>query len=60
MIPELRDGGTAPGRRTGSAAPGDRLGEAMRQLQDAAAPLLQMLHPAIRESIQGIGRTAEE
>ena len=26
----------------------------------AAAPLLRLLHPAIRDSIQGIGRTAEE
>jgi hypothetical protein len=32
----------------------------MQQLQDAAAPLLQLLHPAIRDSVQGIGRTAEE
>jgi hypothetical protein len=44
----------------GTAVPGDRLGDAMQQLQDAAAPLLQLLHPAIRDSIQGIGRTAEE
>ena len=44
----------------GAAVPGDRLGDAMQQLQDAAAPLLQLLHPAIRDSIQGIGRTAEE
>jgi len=44
----------------GAAVPGDRLGDAVQQLQDAAAPLLQLLHPAIRDSIQGIGRTAEE
>ncbi len=44
----------------GAAVPGNRLGGAMQQLQDAAAPLLQLLHPAIRDSIQGIGRTAEE
>ena len=44
----------------GPAVPGDRLGDAMKQLQDAAAPLLQLLHPAIRDSLQGIGRTAEE
>lgn len=50
-----------PGDSTGGAAvPGDRLGEAMRRLQDAAAPLLALLNPAIRDSIQGIGRTAEE
>ncbi len=48
-------------RSTDSAAvPGDRLGDAMQQLQDAAAPLLRLLHPAIRDSLQGIGRTAEE
>jgi hypothetical protein len=32
----------------------------MQQLQDAAAPLLALLHPAMRDSIQGIARTAEE
>ena len=54
-------GAAVPGGRTGGAAvPGDRLGDAMRQLQDAAAPFLPLLHPAIRDSIQGIGRTAEE
>jgi hypothetical protein len=50
-----------PGGRTGGATvPGDRLGDAMQQLQDAAAPFLPLLHPAIRDAIQGIGRTAEE
>jgi hypothetical protein len=44
----------------GAAVPGDKLDSAMRQLQDAAAPLLQLLNPAIRDSIQSIGRTAEE
>ena len=54
-------GAAVPGDRTGgAAAAGDRLGDAMKQLQDAAAPLLQLLHPAIRDSLQGIGRTAEE
>jgi hypothetical protein len=43
-----------------AAVPGDRLGDAMQQLQDAAAPLLQLLHPAMRDSMQGVGRTAEE
>ena len=61
VIDRSTDGAAVPGDRTGGAAvPGDRLGEAMQQLQDAAAPLLQLLHPAIRDSIQGIGRTAEE
>jgi hypothetical protein len=32
----------------------------MQRLQEAAAPLLALLNPAIRDSIQGIGRTAEE
>lgn len=44
----------------GAAVPGDRLGDAMRQLQDAAAPFLPLLHPAMRDSIQSIGLTAEE
>ena len=60
-IDRSADGAAVPGDRAGAAAvPGDRLGDAMQQLQDAAAPLLQLLHPAIRDSIQGIGRTAEE
>ncbi|HEV2376842.1 MAG TPA: hypothetical protein VGS19_32295 [Streptosporangiaceae bacterium] len=44
----------------GAAGQGDGLDDAMRQLQNAAAPLLQMLSPAVRDSIQGIGRTAIE
>jgi hypothetical protein len=39
--------------------PGDGLDEAMQQLQSAAAPLLQLLSPEVRESIQRIGQTAE-
>jgi len=31
-----------------------------RRLQAAAAPLLALLDPAVRDAIQGIGRTAEE
>jgi hypothetical protein len=55
------DGAALPGDETGGGArPSDRLNEAMQQLRDAAAPLLQLLNPAIRDSIQGIGRTAEE
>jgi hypothetical protein len=54
-------GAAVPGGGTGRAAvPGDRLGDAMQQLRDAAAPLLQLLHPAMRDSMQGVGRTAEE
>jgi len=54
-------GAAAPGGQTGGGvAPGDRLSDALQRLQDAAAPLLQLLHPAMRDSIQGIGRTAEE
>jgi hypothetical protein len=61
-VPGDGTGGAAvPGDGTGGAAVrGDRLADAMQQLQDTAAPLLQLLHPAIRDSIQGIGRTAEE
>jgi hypothetical protein len=40
--------------------PGDTLDDAVQQLQSAAAPLLQLLSPAVRDSIQSIGRTAEE
>jgi len=48
-------------RSTGGAAtPGGRLDDAMQQLQSSAAPLLQLLSPGVRDSIQGIGRTAEE
>jgi hypothetical protein len=44
----------------GAAMPGDRLDDAMQQLHSAAAPLLQLLSPETRDSIQRIGRTAEE
>jgi hypothetical protein len=54
-------GAAAPGTRPGGAVGArNRLDDAMRQLQDAAAPFLQLLHPAIRDSIQAIARTAEE
>jgi hypothetical protein len=46
--------------RKGEAVPGDSLDDAMRQLQSAAAPLLQLLNPAVRDSIQRIGQTTEE
>jgi hypothetical protein len=38
----------------------DGLQDAVRQLQSAAAPLLQLLTPAVRNAINGIGQTAEE
>jgi hypothetical protein len=44
----------------GAAVPSDTLDDAVQQLQSAAAPLLQLLSPAVRDSIQSIGRTAEE
>ena len=44
----------------GATVPGDRLEEAMQQLQSAAAPLLELLSPEVRDSIQRIGQTAEE
>jgi hypothetical protein len=44
----------------GGAAQGNGLWDAVQQLQSAAAPLLQLLSPAVRDSIQRIGQTAEE
>ena len=44
----------------GAAVPGDGLDDAVQQLQSAAAPLLRLLSPRVRESIQRIGWTAEE
>ena len=43
-----------------AAAQGKGLGDAVQQLQSAAAPLLQLLSPAVRDSIENIGQTAEE
>ncbi len=43
-----------------SAVPSDALDDAMKQLQSAAAPVLQPLGPRARDSIQRTGRTAEE
>ena len=37
----------------------NRLDAATKQLQSAAAPLLQPLSPEVRDSIQRIGRSAE-
>ena len=44
----------------GAAAQGKRLGDAVRQLQNAAEPFLQLLNPAVRDSIENIAQTAEE
>jgi hypothetical protein len=44
----------------GTAVPDARIDDAMRQLRGAAAPLLKQLSPAMRDSIQRIGQTAEE
>ena len=61
VMDKPKDAAAVPGGRTdGAAPPTARLDDAVQQLQDAAAPLLQLLSPAIRDSIQGIGRTAEE
>jgi hypothetical protein len=43
-----------------SAAAGDGLNEAVKQLQSAAAPLLQLLSPDVRDSIQQIGSTSDK
>jgi hypothetical protein len=49
-------------RRSSAAAAGlgDRLDDAVRQLQRAAEPLLQLLSPEVSHSIQRIGRGAEK
>jgi hypothetical protein len=44
----------------GAAVPGEVLDDAVRQLQSAAAPFLQLLSPGMRDSIQRIGQTPEE
>jgi hypothetical protein len=44
----------------GAAVPSDRLNDAVQQLQSAAAPLLQLLSPEMRDSIRRLSRTAEE
>ena len=44
----------------GAPVAGDGLDDAVRQLQNAAAPLLQLLTPEVRDSIARIGQTAEE
>lgn len=47
-------------RQDGAPVSGGTLDDAVRQLQDAAAPLLELLHPAIRDVVQRVGQTAEE
>ena len=44
----------------GAAVPGDGLQDAVRQLQSAAAPLLQLLTPGVRDSIASIGQIAAD
>jgi hypothetical protein len=44
----------------GAGGLGDRLNDAVQHLQSAAAPLLQLLSPEVRDSIQRIGRSAEK
>jgi hypothetical protein len=48
--------------RSANGAAGSNTGidDAMRQMQGAAAPLLRQLSPALRDSVQRIGQTAEE
>jgi hypothetical protein len=43
-----------------AAVPHDKLDDAVQQLQSASAPLLQLLNPAMRDSIERLRRTAEE
>jgi hypothetical protein len=50
----------ARGSTDGAAVPGDRLDDAVQQLKSAAAPLVQLLSPGARDSIQRIGRSAEK
>jgi hypothetical protein len=42
-----------------AAGAGDGLNDAMNQLQNAAAPLLQLLSPDVRDSIQQIGLSSD-
>src|SRR5215470_793402 len=44
----------------GAAGLGDRLDDAVQQLQSAAAPLLHLLSPEVRHSIQRIGQSTEK
>jgi hypothetical protein len=44
----------------GAAVPADVLDDAVRRLQSAAAPLLQLLSPQTRDAMARIGQTAED
>ena len=44
----------------GAAVPSDGLDDAVQQIQSAAAPLLRLLSPRVRDSMQRIGSTAEK
>ena len=44
----------------GAAVPSDGLDDAVQQIQSAAAPLLRLLSPRVRDSMQRIGSTAKE
>jgi len=44
----------------GAAGLGNRLDDAIQQLQSAAASLLQLLPPKVRDSIQRIAHSAEK
>ena len=44
----------------GAAVPSDGLDDALQQIQSAAAPLLRLLSPRVRDSMQRIGSTAKE
>ena len=44
----------------GAAVPSDGLDDAVQQIQSAAAPLLQLLSPRVRDSMQRLGSTAKE
>ena len=44
----------------GAAVPSDGLDDAVQQVQNAAAPLLRLLSPRVRDSMQRIGSTAKE
>jgi hypothetical protein len=57
MARSLAPAGSSP---DSAARPGHRLDDAMKQLHSAAAPLFALLSPEVRDSIQDIGRTAEE
>jgi hypothetical protein len=43
-----------------AAGPGGELNDAVQQLRSAAAPLVRLLSPGMRDSIQRLGQTAEE